>query len=194
MAVLGTGIVLSGAILYIHRGGLDVGADQPHWALTTSFLEGVRDQSVRWQAAELVVPDLTDPQRISVGATHYAEMCSECHLAPGGTDGELRAGLYPTPPNLTIRPVAAPTHRGARTPAEQFWIIKHGIKMSGMPAWGKSHDDAAIWSLVAFLQVLPTLDALQYRDMTEPGAGPDHRQGHHASASGSLRDGEHCVE
>lgn len=48
-------------------------------------------------------------------------------------------------------------------PKAAFWVIKHGIKMSAMPAWGPTHDDATIWSMVAFLQKLPILDATQYK-------------------------------
>jgi mono/diheme cytochrome c family protein len=81
-------------------------------------------------------------------------MCTGCHLAPGMAESEIRPGLYPQPPNLSqvrIDPRAA------------FWTIKHGIKMSAMPAWGGSHDDATIWSMVAFLQKLPGLTPAQYK-------------------------------
>jgi mono/diheme cytochrome c family protein len=57
--------------------------------------------------------------------------------------GVTPAGLYPAPPNLTITTVDA---------AHAFWVIKHGIKASGMPAWGKSMEDAYIWNMAAFLQ------------------------------------------
>lgn len=86
-----------------------------------------------------------------------------CHLAPGVSKSETRSGLYPQPPNLAT----------VRIPAAQaFWAIKHGIKMSAMPAWGSSHDDETIWSLVAFLQILPTLTAEQYKK-TVAEAPPD---------------------
>ena len=93
---------------------------------------------------------------IATGARHYAAMCSGCHLAPDETnDSDMRAGLYPKPPDLT-------KHLHA-SPAEAFWVIKHGIKMSGMPAWEVTHDDASIWGLVAFLQKLPELTPAQYQ-------------------------------
>ena len=40
------------------------------------------------------------------------------------------------------------------TPAEQFWIIKHGVKMTGMPAWGVTHDDEMLWDVVALVRKL----------------------------------------
>src|SRR3546814_12702681 len=78
-----------------------------------------------------------------------AAMCTGCHLAPGMSETEMSRGLYPAPPDLTKTTVEA---------AEAFWVIKHGIKASGMPAWGKSMDEEYIWNMAAFLRVLPTLD------------------------------------
>jgi mono/diheme cytochrome c family protein len=71
--------------------------------------------------------------------------------------------MYPQPPNLSKIRV---------DPRDAFWVIKHGVKMSGMPAWGGSHDDATIWSMVAFLQKLPELTPQQYEDMVAK-APPD---------------------
>jgi len=112
---------------------------------------------------------LGDEKLIATGAEHYAAMCSECHLAPDKKESEIRSGLYPQPPDLT-------KHLHA-SPAEMFWVIKHGIKMSGMPAWGKTHDDSSIWGLVAFLQKLPELTPAQYQAL----AGAEGESHHHHS-------------
>ena len=58
-------------------------------------------------------------------------------------------------------------------PAETFWIIKHGIKMTAMPAWGKTHDDRLIWDMVAFVRKLPGLSPAQYQAITQ-NAPMDH--------------------
>ena len=108
---------------------------------------------------------------IATGAEHYAAMCTDCHLAPDKReDSDIRAGLYPKPPDLT-------KHIDA-TPPEMFWVIKHGIKMSGMPAWGKTHDDASIWGLVAFLQKLPELTPAQFRALARTEGEPHHQHSH----------------
>jgi mono/diheme cytochrome c family protein len=57
-------------------------------------------------------------------------------------------------------------------PRQAFWVIKHGIKMSAMPAWGLSHDDATIWSIVAFLKKLPDMTPEQYKEIVAK-APPD---------------------
>ena len=81
------------------------------------------------------------------------------------TETELSKGLYPAPPNLTKTPV---------DPARAFWVIKHGIKASGMPAWGKSMKDEYIWNMAAFLQELPKLDAAQYEALVASSGGHSH--------------------
>src|SRR3546814_1160922 len=100
------------------------------------------------RSKDSVVPDLNDEQLIVKGAGQYAAMCTQCHLKPGMKDSELRQGLYPLPPNLSQVRV---------DPKDAFWVIKHGIKMSAMPAWGMvpGHDDPTIWSMVAFIEKLP---------------------------------------
>jgi mono/diheme cytochrome c family protein len=93
-------------------------------------------------------------------------LCVSCHLAPGVTKSELRAGLYPHPPNLAEEDI--------RDPRRTFWTIKHGIKMSAMPAWGKSLDDEVIWDLVAFVRQLPNVSPETYRQLSQahwPRAG-----------------------
>jgi len=155
--VIGTGLYI-----WAYSGSYDIGADSPHWPLTSALLATIRDRSVEAHSARVQVPNLDDPKMIAVGAAHYSEMCVACHRAPGAPESEMRQGLYPKPPDLT---------RAAPPPAESFWVIKHGIKMSGMPAWGKTHDDRKIWAMAAFLQKLPVLDAASYRTLTQ--AAPD---------------------
>lgn len=138
---------------YAWSGFYDIGADDPHWRLTFHVLQTVRDRSIRRRSEGIRVPDLNDPQLILKGAGQYAAMCTGCHLQPGVENSEMRAGMYPQPPNLSKTRVS---------PQDAFWVIKHGIKMSAMPAWGRSHDDETIWSMVAFLQKLPSLTPQQY--------------------------------
>lgn len=82
----------------------------------------------------------------------------------------MTLGLNPAPPDLT---------QGVPRPAESFWVIKHGIKMTGMPAWGRSHKDDQIWSMVAFLRKLPDLSPQRYGALTA-GAKPG-QHGHQSS-------------
>jgi mono/diheme cytochrome c family protein len=176
-------ILALGAFAYL--GWYEIGADVPHSQPVVEFLDVFRDRAVAVRARGIEVPKLGTPEQLSEGAEHYAEMCAGCHLAPGIKDSEIRMGLYPQPPRLDQPDLP--------TPAEQFWIIKHGLKFSAMPAWGKSHDDAKIWALVAFVQKLPGMSPEQYSSMTGSSEGEHHH--HHdepAEKSDSADHAEHA--
>jgi len=150
--------IIGGAVVY--SGLYNVAADVPHTQPIYWLLETVRDQSVAVHARDIVVPnDLDNASRISKGAGEYEEMCSGCHLAPGMKRTEISRGLYPRAPELR--------RKTDLTPAEQFWVVKHGIKMTGMPAWGITHDDDLLWDVVAFVRKLPELTPEQYETLVK---------------------------
>jgi mono/diheme cytochrome c family protein len=85
---------------------------------------------------------------------------------------EISRGLYPRAPELRRKTYL--------TAAEQFWIVKHGVKMTGMPAWGVTHDDQLLWDVVAFVRKLPELTPEQYETLGEKRSetrGADARNG-----------------
>lgn len=171
-------VLAAGVLAFAWSGLYDIGADDHHWKPTRAFLETLRERSIQARAGNLVVPDLDDPQLILKGAGQYAAMCTDCHLAPGMRDSEIRPGLYPQPPDLSKTRV---------DPREAFWVIKHGIKMSAMPAWGTSHDDATIWSMVAFLQKLPAMTPAGYRAIVAKAPPDDDMEGgDHAGADAKM--------
>nr|WP_108471479.1 cytochrome c [Rhodanobacter thiooxydans] len=156
-------IAVAGVGAFVWSGVYNIGADAHHTKPVYALMQALRERSIEHHAQGIVVPNLDDPQLILKGAGQYSAMCTGCHLAPGMAENEMRSGLYPKPPQLAkFRP----------DPREAFWVIKHGIKMSAMPAWGSSHDDATIWSMVAFLQKLPDLSPAQYKDIVAK-APPD---------------------
>jgi mono/diheme cytochrome c family protein len=165
---------------FVYSGAYNIAADDPHSKPIFAMLQTLRDRSINVRSESLAVPNLEDPQVILKGAGQYAAMCTGCHLTPGEKDSEIRPGLYPQPPDLSQTRVE---------PKAAFWVIKHGIKMSAMPAWGGSHDDATIWSMVAFLQKLPGMTPEHYKDMVSrapdenmPG-NAGHHHGHEHSGS-----------
>ncbi len=172
MGVLATLVVgVAVGVLFVYSGTLDVSADTPHSPLVYRLLETAREQSIARRVRDITVPvNLSDTERVRRGAGNYAVMCMECHLAPGKANSEIRMGLYPEPPDLS-----QPTKTQTDVAARQFWIIKHGIKASGMPAWSKGGiEDDAIWDMVAFMQKMPTLSAAQYLALVESSDGHSH--------------------
>ncbi|MDE2136080.1 MAG: cytochrome c [Gammaproteobacteria bacterium] len=148
----------AGAALFVFSGIYDIGADDHHTAPVTALIGALRERSIAVRAAALAVPDLSDAAHVAAGARTYALHCAGCHLAPGVNRSDLSSGLYPHPPDLAQQ--APPEARRA------FWVVKHGIKMSAMPAWGRTLDDAALWDLVAFVRRLPAMSEETYERMT----------------------------
>jgi mono/diheme cytochrome c family protein len=162
IATLAGGALLAAivAAALVHMGSFDVAADKPHSQPVFWLMNTVRERSVAIRAADITVPgDLADAKRIASGAAQYDEMCSLCHLAPGMKRTEISRGLYPRAPELR--------RKSELTPAEQFWVVKHGLKMTGMPAWGVTHNDELLWDVVAFLRKLPELSAEQYQALVK---------------------------
>ena len=155
-------VVLSGALgaaLFIESGFYNIGADDHHTKAVLALITQLRDRSIETRLGE-IKPQLTaTPAMIKSGAEHYAVLCVGCHLAPGVAKSDLRAGLYPHPPSLAQEDV--------QESRRAFWIIKHGIKMSAMPAWSKTLDDAAIWDVVAFVRKMPSLTAEDYQQLAQ---------------------------
>ena len=149
-----------GGMAFMHSGMYNVAATDPHLPFVESMMHSTMHASVETNAAGIEAPDLDSDRMIQAGATAYDQLCAACHLKPGLESTVLRAGLNPLPPSFS-----SPTHR---RPAEQFWIIKNGVKMTGMPAWGVTHQDQELWEIVAFLQQLPELSQAEYRAMTSP--------------------------
>ena len=187
-SVLAGSIVVATAVAvvggFVWSGIYNIGADDTHTRPVYAMLQLVRDRSITARAHKLhPPPNLDDPALIQQGAGNYNAMCTGCHLSPGMAATELSQGLYPSPPDLTKADVGDPSHH--------FWVIKHGIKASGMPAWGKSMGDEYIWNMVAFLKVLPTLNAEQYEAMVASSSGHSHGGGEtkpHGHAEGVPDD------
>lgn len=146
-------IVCGSALIYI--GAYDVAATRHHWSVTEWVLDTARIRSIKARAAGITPPPgLDDKAKVLTGTEHFADHCAVCHGAPGVPKGEIAEGLYPQPPNLAV----ASKHF---TDAELFWIVKHGIKMTGMPGWS-NHSDEEIWATVAFIRELVEMSPQDY--------------------------------
>ena len=156
---------------FLYSGLYPIGADDEHMAPTNWALTTLREQSIERASRDIDVPDLSGPALLLTGGPDYNDMCASCHLKPGITFTDLSIGLYPAPPALTSTLGEHGHEHSSNLSPEQaarrsYWIIKHGIKASGMPAWGPTHSDERIWAMVAFIQKLPELDATQYQILT----------------------------
>ena len=168
LAAIGALAVLLGlgGLAYLLSGGYDIAATSPHWTVTRRLLSNTMDRSVERHAREIVVTVEGDSSQLRAGFDHYSEMCVECHSSPGAQPTEIARGLNPKPPNLTKL-------SDEWSDAQLFWIVKNGVKMSGMPASGPTHSDEEIWNIVRAVKKLPGMSAQEYEMMTSSGGEPD---------------------
>lgn len=169
--IIAVGIGVIAILGFAYSGIYNVAASSSHSSVVTWLLSTASHASIERQSKDVVVPELTD-DLVSAGVNDFNGMCAGCHGAPGQDPEAMGQGLNPPAPELA-RSVSE------MSPAELFWVTKNGIKMTGMPAWGVTHDDDAIWPVVAFLTKLPDLNATQYLDLLQNAGG----MGHHADDS-----------
>lgn len=150
-------LALAGAagLVVAYTGAYNVAATEEHaslvrWAFDTTFRN-----SVARRAGEAGEPATISADMLAKGAGHYKAMCQHCHAGPGVERSEWAGGMRPRPPHLAD----AATHWDLD---EVFWIAKHGVKMTGMPAFGPSHDDETLWGIAAFVTRLPGMTPEQY--------------------------------
>jgi mono/diheme cytochrome c family protein len=152
-------ILALGGVAFIGSGIYNIGADDHHTKPVLAIIEQLRDRSIAARSNSIEARYTEDPERIALGAQRYAALCVGCHLAPGVTKSDIRQGLYPHPPNLA--------QEDLQQAQRAFWIVKHGIKMSAMPAWGKSLDDETIWNVVAFVRKMPDMTPETYQQLSQ---------------------------
>jgi mono/diheme cytochrome c family protein len=180
-ALLIAGIfALLGGVAVIYTGAYDVAATAPHWPVTHWVMETARIRSIKAHAAGIQVPQNFDaPGNIPMGVEHFAAHCAVCHGAPGVPRGDIAHGLYPPPPDLakTVK---------LYSDGELFWIVKNGIKMTGMPAWS-DYSDAELWATVAFIKKLPDISEQDYAKLVM--ANMAHGTQHHHGGGDEGRSG-----
>ncbi|MGQ4660860.1 c-type cytochrome [Lysobacter sp. F6437] len=150
-------------LLFVSVGLMPVAASQGHWPITQVLLHFVMRRSVQTHALAVKPPPpeerLLDTEAMVLkGAGHYAEGCLPCHGAPGHPRAEVVLHSVPEPPYL-------PPMVDDWNDRELFWIVKHGIKYTAMPAWPSQRRDDEAWAMVAFLRRLPQLGPAEFRQL-----------------------------
>lgn len=170
-ALFGIVIVALGTYLFLRSGRAPVAASAPaDWI--DSVAPWVFDRALAKQTAGSTVSIPKDPAAVARGLSHYKENCLPCHGAPGVKEAEFSQGLNPMPPGMDSPPVQESSD------AELFWVVKNGIRMTGMPAFNRNHSDSEIADILAFVRHIRSLDAAE-KEKLRAGAAEDH---HHDEA------------
>lgn len=166
-------LLLAIVLLIVLTGGYNVAATDRHnplvaWALSTTMRNHVQDA-----AEDVGEPPAVTPAMIAAGAGRYKSMCAHCHGGVGAGRAEWAKAMRPMPPPLA--------HAAQRWSIEEVhWIVHHGVKMSGMPAFGPTHDEEAIWTIAAFVEAMPKMSAEQYASYGSAEGGHSHQSSSHS--------------
>lgn len=152
--------VVIAALAFVYSGIYDVSATTADNPVVAWIVHTVSERSVAARLGDNHPPIGYDgPENLASGARLFSQNCVICHGAPGLQQTAIARGLNPRPPNL-FREGRKPD------PAENFQIIKNGIKMTAMPGFGPSYSDQQIWSLAAFLDKTPGMSAPDFAAAT----------------------------
>lgn len=165
LTILGCVIALLGIVVLI-SGIVPIKASSGHWAITKWILDFASDRSVSTNSLGTAVPPLDEDGMMELGAGIYQSNCQWCHGRPGYPLPPVAAGMTPSPPFL-------PDALGKWETRHKFYIVKHGIKFAGMPAWPTQKRDDEIWPLVAFLEELEHMTPDEYHKMLTIDPSPD---------------------
>ena len=165
LAVIAIAAVVALSVVY--TGAYNVAATEQHasftrWAFDTTF-----HNSVETRAEEIAAPESVSAELLATGAAEYKEYCQHCHAGPGVERAEWASGMRPRPPHLT----EAAAEWEMR---EVYWLVENGVKMSGMPAFGPSHDAETLWGIAAFVKQLPAMTPEAYAQAG--GGGTEHHE------------------
>jgi mono/diheme cytochrome c family protein len=144
-AVLTLALLLLAALVVTRLGLMPVSADGAHSRLEARIMPAVLHASIVRHASGETNPVSLNEENLKAGADTYKAMCARCHSTPEGKASIYGQSFYPPAPQL-------PKGMAQYTDAQLFWVIKHGIRNTGMPAWNSLLADEEIWQIVSLLK------------------------------------------
>jgi cytochrome c553 len=165
--------------LVVTSGVLSLKASSGHSAPVAWFLNFALERSVATHSIGIDPPPLDDGRLVRIGAGHFEGGCRPCHGSPATRRPIIPLAMTPTPPLL-------PRYVEELDDAELFYIVLHGVKFTGMPAWPAQTRDDEVWAIVAFLRVLPRLDADAYERLVHGDAASRERAAEGVAAAPAV--------
>ncbi len=155
-------VLIIASALYFFLGRYDVSATRPHPTVVSMAFHSITERSIQRNSANLTVPyDINDRDIYVMGFKEYEHMCVQCHGAPGVEASPTGKGLFPEPPKFPEEELYEYSLK------DIFWVTKHGVKMTGMPAYGPTHKDETIWAVAIFLDRSRNLSEAEYKKLRD---------------------------
>lgn len=148
--VVGVVLVLGGAFLYARLGFIDPRADIPVSSLESSVAMKSLDASLGRRTPEMTNPLSAEDSNLAAGMKLFQLNCAGCHGDVSHPESPMARAFYPRPPQFQKEKPDMPEN-------QNFYLIRHGIRYSGMPAWERSMSDKETWQVVTFLSHMDKL-------------------------------------
>lgn len=159
-----------GLVAFAYSGAPNVAASHDYLPGVKWFFDTTSTNSIKAHAQQAVERgEITEPAEVTdamlrKGASEYQAMCVPCHGTPGGSRGEFGRAMKPEPPDL------AHTAREMQL-REVYWVVHHGIRHTGMPAFGTTHSNEDVWAIATFVERFDEMTSEEYEQwMKQAGA------------------------
>lgn len=152
--------LFAAGMLFAWSGLFQIAASSGHWKATDWFLHWVMRNSVKTYSSVQTPADVTTDQGLVSAAGHFRQACQSCHGAPGVEPLPVMQAATPPAPDLAINATQW-------TDRQLYWIIQHGVKYTGMPAWPANERPDELRRMVALVRRLPGMSAAEYRALTD---------------------------
>ena len=154
-------IIGIGSFAYLRMGLAETRGDLPPSKLESVLMSSAVHASVRREAPEIPNPFPPIDENLIAGGKLYIDGCAGCHGVPGKAKNDGGDVLFPPVPQL---PLVGTEY----TEAQIFWIIKHGIRRTGMFANGKWNTDKEVWTMAAYIKRIQSLPAHVQEEIAKP--------------------------
>jgi len=159
--IVGAIALAAGGYGYARLGLIDLRADQEPTALEERVASSAMDESTERHAPRQKNPLPASAENLLAGARLYRDKCSDCHGSPVNPNSDYGRSFYPRAPQFMKQAPDMPDH-------ENFYLIKHGVRWTAMPAWGNIMTDSEIWQVVLVLHDFEKLPPEVSKELRKP--------------------------
>ena len=158
-------VLLVAAVWMARSGAVDMRADTAPGFFERKFAMSAMDASTDKHAPDVKNPLSPTEENLVAGAQLYLNHCAGCHGVPSNKESQFSKSFYPPAPGFFADEPDMPEN-------QNFFIIEHGIRWSGMPAWNQTLSDAQVWQLVTFLSNIQKLPPSALKAFEQPTPQP----------------------
>ncbi|HEY5258380.1 MAG TPA: cytochrome c [Candidatus Baltobacteraceae bacterium] len=139
-------VAIAGGYIAVVSGMIPVNADARPSHLERWAASRALDAILKREADGLVNPLAANDVNEVAGVKLFAQHCATCHGDSSGHPTPIGFGLYQHAPSLGRRGITDDPE------GDTYWMVTHGVRLTGMPSFSKTLDDTQRWQIATFLK------------------------------------------